>query len=375
MALPDAEKVYAAWLSAAMLPFSALREAFTAFGSAAGIREAMRRNDPAIRDCLAEPEIARLRALLREERLRAWQTAIEAKGIQMMTFLEDAYPARLLDYDDPPAILFYQGSLDCLRAERMLAMVGSRRASRDGLQAAWETARELSRHKVTIVSGLAYGIDAMAHTGCVEGGAPTVAVLGCGLDVNYPSGNTNLRQSILDHRGLLLSEFAPGEQPLGRHFPYRNRIISGLGHALVLMEARIRSGSLTSVQHALNQGKEVFVYPGDPRSELYSGNHQLLREGARYFTTAEDLLEDMNWLDNPAEVGQNSRSPAQAESSLAPGERAIMKALKAGNCSFDQLCQLTGIAPAELMSALTMLQIGGLVEALPGKIYQLKAGR
>ena len=137
------------------------------------------------------------------------------------------------------------------------------------------------------------------------------------------------------------------------------------------MEARIRSGSMTSVQHALDQGKDIFVYPGDPQSAYFEGNHQLLREGGIYFTNAEDILRDMGWLDNPPAVRQNSVCSAE-DSSLPPEQLCVINALRPGILSLEQLIGMTGMQPADLMSTLTILQIRGLIEALPGKQYKLR---
>ena len=170
---------------------------------------------------------------------------------------------------------------------------------------------------------------------------------------------------------MIISEYAPGDKALGWHFPVRNRIIVGLSKALILMEARIRSGSMTSVNHALSQGKDVFVYPGDPASENYEGNHQLLREGGIYFTSARDILEDLHWLDNPSTVRQNSECVQEYKPST-PEEEKVIEALKPGCISFEQMIISTGMNPSTLMSTLTVLQIRGIIEALPGKQYQLK---
>ncbi len=365
------ENVCCAWMAGAMLSSSAAQQALQHFGSASAVCSAVQENMPVLKDLFSDPELRRLTESVSDQRLDFLRNALNSSRISVLSCLDEEYPRGLSDYDDPPYVLFYQGEIGCLKHGRTLSMVGSRRASYSGLQAAKEIAGELSRHHVQILSGLAYGIDAAAHQGCIAGGSPTVAVLGCGLDISYPSGNAQLRKDILQHGGLLITEFAPGDQPLGWHFPYRNRIISGLSRAVILMEAKIRSGSLTTVHHALNQGKEIFVYPGDPASEQFSGNRLLLREGARYFTTAEHILEDMNWLDNPAEVGQNTECAAP-ESSFTPAEKKILNVLKPGCRSFEQLCAQTGIAPPELMSTLTMLQIRGILEALPGKNYQIK---
>lgn len=323
------------------------------------------------------PDSGRLRALLRknsaEKYMDAWESLMERDGIRAMTMGDEAYPERLRPLPDAPALLFYQGDPGTLREGRTVSVVGSRSASARGLEATRKMTEALSEAGVRIISGLAYGIDAAAHTGCLKGGSPTVAVLGCGLDQNYPAENEPLRRSILAHGGAVISEYAPGEKPLGWHFPVRNRIISGLGDCLVLMEARIRSGSMTTVQHALNQGKDVFVYPGDPESVKYEGNRQLLREGAIYFTSAGDLMEDMRWLDKTRVVGQNSGGEEAEEPDLSPEEKKIWKAVEGEEQGFDELCARTGLSPAQLNATLSMLQIQGLVEALPGKRYRRTA--
>ena len=319
----------------------------------------------------------RLRKVLRdnasERTMRRWQQLAGQYGIHGLTVTEDIYPDRLRPYADAPAILFYQGNPEILNAASSVSVVGSRSASLKGLEATRRITEKLSANGIMIVSGLAYGIDAAAHQGCLKGESPTAAVLGCGLDQDYPRENAGLRKEIMNRGGLILSEYAPGEKPLGWHFPYRNRIISGLGDCLVLMEARIRSGSMTTVQHALNQGKDVFVYPGDPESPKCEGNRQLLREGAIFFTTADDLMEDMGWLDRKKDMGQNNERPADSVlSGLSAPEKQIVLCLSRGEQSFDQLCDAAGLPAAQLNAALSMLQIQGLIRALPGKLYALR---
>jgi DNA processing protein len=195
--------------------------------------------------------------------------------------------------------------------------------------------------------------------------------MGCGLDRTYPVQNGKLKNEILEKEGLILSEYAPGSLPLGYHFPYRNRLISGLCDLVVLMEAKIRSGSMTTVGHALKQGREVFAYPGDPVSPMSEGNRLLLREGARYFTKAAEILEDMNWLDNLSLILQNSDCSAKPVSG-DPAEEAVRAALEKEILGFDELQQATGMAPSALMSTLTVMQIKKMINPLPGKRYQLR---
>lgn len=364
------ESAYDAWLASVCLPCGMLIDLLEHYGSAFHCYEAFEQHDETLHMFIP----ARFYQLLANNAntgfIRKMSRAANRNSIKTVHIMDEDYPDTLRSLDDPPAILFYQGELECTK-DRILSMVGSRAASYAGQKAARRLAEDLSRNGVTVVSGLASGIDASAHKGCIDGKSPTIAVLGCGLDRPYPADNLSLRDEILNRGGLILSEYAPGEKAYGWHFPVRNRIIVGLSQALILMEARIRSGSMTSVRHALDQGKDVFVYPGDPLSEYYEGNHQLLREGGTYFTSAFDILEDMHWLDNPPSVRQNSDC-VQAYQPSSPEEQAVIKALKPGALSFEQLIASTDIDPSVLMSTLTILQIRGMIDALPGKHYQLK---
>ena len=359
-----------AWLASAGMTSAQLRSLISAFGSASSCYEAFLRKDPDM-EALISP---RIRQVLEQnasgEKLRVFRLLMEKHRISVIRKNDALYPESLKNLDDPPAFLFFRGNPECLN-NRLVSMVGSRAASYTGQKAARKLAEGLSRHGVTVVSGLASGIDACAHLGCLEGGSATVAVTGCGLDRVYPADNAALHERILAENGLILSEYAPGEKPAGWHFPVRNRIITGLSRALILVEAKIRSGSMTSVRHALEQGKDVFVYPGDPDSEYFEGNRQLLREGGIFFTGAEDILEDLHWLDNPSAVRQNSDCSKEVTAS-SPEEAAIIVALKPGALGFEQLLTKTGLDPSALMSTLTIMQIKGQAEALPGKIYQLR---
>ena len=362
--------VYHAWLASAMLSPLRLAALLENFGSPEEIHGAFAGEDPGFRELLLPEERRRLRAQLSETFLQRMDQLLTEHSIRAFTLYDSGYPALLREISDPPAILFWQGNPGCLE-DRTLSIVGSRSASYNGRKATRNLSRELSTHGVTIVSGMAGGIDSEAHRGCLEGNSPTVAVTGCGLDRVYPAGNEGLRDEILNRGGAILSEFAPGEKPLGWHFPIRNRIITGLSTALILMEAQIRSGSMTSVRHALDQGRDVFVYPGDPASVQFEGNHQLLREGGIYFTSAGDILEDLRWLDNPSLIRQNSDCAPESVS-LSREEKIVLEALKGGALGFEALSEATGLESPALLGTLTLLQVRGMLDAAPGKIYQLK---
>ena len=364
-------EVYLSWLAGAGLSPENLRELLSRFPDVAGIYDQVMRGQAGIyRTWMPEKTAGLLRAAGDPQLMDRTAGIMEKERIHAVLPGENAYPEVLLPLNDPPAILFYRGNEAALSGPSA-AVIGSRSASWKGVSATEKIARELSENGIVIISGLAYGIDAAAHRGCLKGGSPTVAVLGCGLDQDYPVEHAALKQEILDKGGLILSEYAPGEKPLGWHFPVRNRIISGLADCLIVMEARIRSGSMTTVRHALDQGKDVFVYPGEPDNPKTEGNHLLLREGAIYFTSAADILEDMRWLDKKKEVGQNSGCAPETVA-LDPEEKKVLHVLSRGEQSFDQICEEMNLPAGQLMSLLTMMQIKGWIEAMPGKLYRIK---
>ena len=368
-AVQFSEETYLAWLAYADLSPEVSDHIWASFSSAQDFYMAFLKNRE-VRTMIPETAFIALNRTADNKFLEFLSKKLYEFGIHACTFRSAAYPGILMNYFDYPRILFYQGDPACL-TQRMISMVGSRAASYQGINAAKKIAQQLSNAGVSIVSGLAYGIDTASHEGCLKGKSPTIAVMGCGLDQTYPAGNRELKKTILEQNGLFLSEYPPGVKPLAWHFPVRNRIISGISSAVVLMEAQIRSGSMTTVQHALDQGKEVFVYPGIPDSLKYEGNHQLLREGARYFTTAEDILDDRDWLDNPRVVGHNNVEFGSSVS-LSAEEKSVIQILKDGDLSFEEMILRMGISPQSLMSIVTGLQIKGLLIALPGKIYSLK---
>lgn len=362
--------MYDAWLASAGMPPDLVRRLLDVYKTPEAAFRAFQKGEEPFRIAVSPRYASALRVSGAGRWMESTQALIEKHRISVIRYGDPEYPVSLKYIDQAPAILFFQGNLSCLSG-RMLGMVGSRAASYTGQKAARKLAHDLSSLGVSIVSGLACGIDAASHQGCIEGGSPTAAVTACGLDTVYPRDNIRLRNEILEKNGVILTEYAPGEKPAGWHFPFRNRIIAGLGQALVLVEARIRSGSMTSVQHALDQGKDVFVWPGDPESEHFEGNHQLLREGGIYFTSADDILADLHWLDNQTEVRQNSDCCTEIKADT-PEQAAVIRSLSPGSLGFEQLLEKTQLDPPALMSTLTILQISGIVESLPGKQYRLK---
>ena len=290
---------------------------------------------------------------------------LERLGIRAVTRLSEAYPPALTDIYDPPPTLYVRG--DCpLDGERMIAVVGSRRCTRDGQRAAREFARDLAKNGVTVVSGMARGIDSCAHRGALDGGGRTVAVLGCGVDVVYPPENEALMREIIDSGGAVVSEFVPGTPPAPGNFPARNRIISGMCEGTLLVEGAKASGAMITVNLALEQGRDVFAVPGGIYSPLSEAPNRVILEGATPVLCAWDILEHYRWAQRPC--ADPGRKPKPVE--LEPEEEAIVGPLREQSMSFDELALATGFSAARLNSHLTMLELRGIIEKVPGGLYR-----
>ena len=355
-----------AWLTYGLLRADVLCELLEEYGSAEAIYDRFIASGAGfLKKRINEFAMEQLTAQAHRDKMHDMLVSMQRFDIGILSQTDARFPDHLRNIQSPPALLFYRGNLDCLMG-KCVAVVGSRKASPQGVESTRKVCRELSEAGVTIISGLAMGIDAAAHEGCLEGGSPTAAVLGCGIDVDYPVENLNLKERIVESGGVLLSEYPPGVHANKFVFQVRNRIISGLGKALLMMESRIQSGSMLTVHHALDQGKEVYAYPGIPGTEWAEGAHQLLREGANYFTSAQDVLEDLGWnTDAPRPASQQTRSLPE----LSAEQRMVFMQLSQGEKSFDQLAADTNLPAPMLSVALTMLQMMGLIKAMPGKSY------
>lgn len=286
-------------------------------------------------------------------------TSLLKEGYGVTTLAEQDYPRLLRQIYDPPALLFYRGDLSVLRAP-CVAVVGSRKATAYGRSAATRLAAELSRAGVVVVSGMARGIDTCAHQGAMTDGGNTAAVLGCGLDICYPPENLRLRERIVQN-GVLLSEFPPRTQPKPQHFPLRNRIISGLSLATVVVEAAEKSGALITADCALEQGREVFAVPGSINSPYSHGCHRLLREGAALLSGVEDLLQELGLL--PPERERESLQK------LTDEQQEVLESLAFEPVNFDDLLESLGISAQVLTALLVELELFQLVKKLPGNYY------
>ena len=356
-----------AWLSYGEIQPVPMAQLLEDFGSAEAAYDAFVKKGPqAFKAYATDGQLKFLSEKTTRDAMHEMMLVMQRLEMGILTPEDEAYPEALRNIPDPPFQLFYRGDPACLRG-RCVTVVGSRNASRTGEEATYRIDRELSENGVCIVSGLAVGIDSASLRGGLDGGTPVAGILGCGLDVDYPASNGRLKERILEGGGVLMSEYPPGVQPLRHHFPIRNRIMSGLSSAVLMMESSLRSGSLITVQHALDQGREVYAYPGEPGTAWAEGAHRLLREGANYFASAQDVLEDMGWLpEAPATQPEKKESTQRLTSS----QQKLYELLKRGEMSYDELAAASGLDPSSLSGALTMLQLMGFIIALPGKVYK-----
>ena len=359
----------AAWLrlvETADLGRAAARRLLAAFGSpqavlAAAVGTVREVAGPAAAAALAKPHDT-LPTLV--EASLHWLEA-PADEVRTIVTLDDArYPPLLLETADPPLLLYAQGRIELLQAPS-LAVVGSRRPTRQGADDARAFSTFLSQAGLTIVSGLALGIDGAAHEGGLAGGASTIAVVGTGLDRVYPRRHLELAHRIA-REGLIVSEFALGTPPLPFQFPARNRIIAGLARGTLVVEAALQSGSLITAQQALEAGRDVFAMPGSIHSPQSRGCHALIKQGAKLVDSAADILEELRW---PAAVQRPPDSGGTDMETDAAGD-PLLRALGFGPVSLDALVARTGWPAAELNVRLLELELDGQVARLPGQLFQ-----
>lgn len=340
-----------------------LAELLRAFGSP----EAVVASTPAQRRKVVAPHAARLiDAGPDATRLAVALAWLEAPGHELVALDDRDYPKSLLEIGDPPPVFYCLGRRELLTCPA-LAIVGSRNATPQGASDAHAFARALSAAGLTIVSGLALGIDAAAHRGALEGAGSSIAVTGTGLDRVYPAANRDLAHD-LAARGLLLSEFAPGTPPLPQNFPRRNRVVSGLARGVLVIEATLSSGSLITARLAGEQGREVFALPGSIHSPFSKGCHQLLREGAKLVETAQDVLDELRLPRGDAVA--TTAAATSADDELTADERAVVASLGHAPCPVDVLAARTGLPPEAVAGALLALELAGRVTPLPGGLWQ-----
>jgi len=288
---------------------------------------------------------------------------MDVNAVRAIARRKPGYPPLLSELHDPPAALFVRGDVDAL-LEPAVAVVGARSCSAYGAQVSRTLARELAAVGLVVVSGLARGVDGEAHRGALEGGGRTVAVLGCGIDRDYPRSHAELARKIAA-AGAVVSEYSPGVEPAPWRFPARNRIIAGLSLATVVVEARERSGALITADFALELGREVFAVPGEITSGLSAGTNDLLRQGAAPLTSVRDVLESL---------GIEPKAPARA-TSVSDAALAVFSLLGDGASGADDLTRASGFSSGEVAAALVELELAGLAAQAEGVYRSFSPGR
>jgi DNA processing protein len=336
----------------------AVRELIGRFGSPAAVFDATANELTSVPGMT--PELAD--AILRREP----QAGAEAErrladlGARLVPFTDPAFPAALRELPGMPPVLYVTGALSP-RDERAVAVIGSRRSTPYGRLVAERLAGELALEGITVVSGLARGIDTVAHRAALEAGGRTIAVLGCGIDRIYPRENRSLRGEVAE-RGAVVTEFGLGAPPLARNFPARNRIISGLSLGVVAVEARMRSGVLSTVRWALEQGREVFAVPGNIDSPASEGTNFLIQEGAKLVRKVEDILEEFG-------IERTAHGLCGAERELTEEESALVERLSSVPTHIDSIVREMRLSVADALGLLLVLEMKGMVRQVAGKSF------
>jgi DNA processing protein len=372
------------WLTLALVPGVGTAHFIRLLARFHTAREVLQASRGALEDVVGPAMARRISTYADAVDVDAQIRALQQHDAQLITLEDAAYPLLLAEVYDPPLALYVRGELS-ERDAHCVALVGTRRATPYGIRMAEKFGRELAARGITVVSGMASGIDTAAHRGALEAGGRTIAVLGCGVDVVYPEQNAELMQQIIQS-GAVVSQYPMGMKPLGKNFPPRNRVISGLSLGVLIVEAPVKSGALITARHASEQGREVFAIPGEIGKNNSQGPHALIRDGAKLVETVDDVLVELNV---PA---QNRRtaptapppSPAPAQQAAAPSlapspsrppadipvqEADVLSVLSPNGSYVDEIAEACRISISEALRSLTVLELKGLVRQFSGKRF------
>ena len=381
------------WLSAIKgLPQTALIPLLERFGSPTEIYSAPIKEIEEVLGSQEKAELFKNKSLAEADRILGQCATL---GITVITYQDASYPDRLRNIPDPPAVLYVKGRLPSFDLYPAIAVVGTRNPSAYGLYAAKRISAELADAGVIIVSGMASGCDSAAHSGALHAGRPTVAVLGCGVDICYPAESSLIYSDIPVH-GAIISEYPPGTAPTRFSFPRRNRIISGLSNGVLVAEAPAKSGALITAELALDQGRDIYAIPGNIDNPASSGGNRLIKQGAKLVMSGADILEDLipiygtQMSLRPVAAVETEKDPylsggrievfrpeqtqpdtAKKDTDNSSAEEKIKAILKNGYMYLDDIITATNLPSDEVNVALTMLELDGTVSALPGNVFGL----
>ncbi|MDD3840422.1 MAG: DNA-processing protein DprA [Clostridia bacterium] len=298
-----------------------------------------------------------------KRKFNQYMMALERLGVNVLTKDSKSYPENLKNITDSPELLYVRGAFG-ENDDKAIAIVGSRNATYYGIKMAKRFSYELAKMGITIVSGMARGIDTFAHQGALDAGGRTIAVLGSGIDVVYPPENEKLYNNII-RNGVVMSEFALGMVPKSGNFPVRNRLISGLSLGVLVIEASSRSGTLITVDYALEQGREVFAIPGNINSGLSEGTNKMIQEGAKLVYTVEDILEEIHI--NFVSKQDNDK---KFEELSGKEQKAIYNCIKNQPMHINEIIKITGLPVKIVSSTLINMELNGIIIQLPGKFFK-----
>ncbi len=289
------------------------------------------------------------------------------QNIKVLIQSDVDYPEKLKNIKDAPYILYYKGDVSCLNM-LSVAIVGSRKATSYGKYYAEKFARELSSYGICIASGLALGIDAIAHKSAIASNGKTIGVIATGIDMTYPAKNENIYRDIEEKYGVIVSEYPLGTHPIPYNFPHRNRIISALSSGVLVVEAQEKSGTLITAGHAANQGRDVFALPGNINSLYSAGTNRLIRDGAKLVMHVDDILDEIGEFKNFTEKTKKIKINYD---NLSSTEKCIIESLKENEKSLDELSYEINIGIGEILSNLTILEMKGFVRQIAGKKFMI----
>jgi DNA processing protein len=357
----------ASWLQLSLTPglgAATIRKLLSQFGLPENILAAKRTELARFADAQALQALDSEGVARSVEHALAW---LDRPGHSVVTLADASYPRLLLEIADPPPLLYCRGRTELLNRPA-LALVGSRNATAQGAGNAEQFARSFSNAGLTIVSGLAQGIDAAAHRGGLAAEGSTIAVLGTGIENPYPPANAGLAVEIAE-RGLLVSEFALGTKALAYNFPRRNRVISGLAQGCLVIEAALASGSLITARNAADQGREVFAVPGSIHSPLSKGCHALIKSGAKLVESAEDVLSELAAFHRTGFASTRSRAQTPKDD-RGDADDPLLACMGFDPVDVDSLCARAGLPADRVAAELLRLELDGRIAALPGGLYQ-----
>lgn len=314
--------------------------------------------------CIKEQHVIKILKSKSDDILEIYEEELFKKKIMFITKFEPTYPNLLKEIYNPPIGIYIKGNLPSEKYKKV-SIIGSRKCSEYGMTVSYKLSKDLAKNKVVVVSGMAKGIDASAHRGAIDGDFFTIAVLGCGIDVCYPAENRTIRERIIE-KGCLLSEYPPSTQPIPAYFPIRNRIISGLSAATIVVEAAKKSGTLITVEQALEQGREVFAVPGNITSKLSHGTNDLIKQGATLVSDATDVLENLG-IEKKTEF--NEEIEKNINKLLAPSEKLVYDCISFQPISIEEVVIKTNSQIPTVQYIVTMLELKGFINKLPGQRY------